>query len=601
MKIPEEKIQEVREAIDIVEVVSEYVTLKKRGKSFLGLCPFHTEKTPSFSVDPARGFYHCFGCGVGGNVFTFVMQMERVGFPEAVRALAKKAGISLPVYEEDEGRIKEIEILYHANEFALKFYGQCLHRTEEGKQALTYLGSRGFERRIVDDFQVGYAPSSWDGLLIRAGQDSIPVDNLKRAGLIVPRRDGEGYYDRFRGRIMFPVLSPSGRVVGFGGRAMKEADGIPKYLNSPETPIYQKSRILYGLFQSKTGIRREDRALLVEGYTDLMRLHQSGMDYGVATSGTALTQEQARLLFRYTRNVTLVFDGDSAGFNAALRGVDVVVEAGLRVTVAPLPRGSDPDSFLREKGRQAMDELLGAARTVVDFRLDRMEELGKLKTPGDRAAVARTVLETVVRIPDPLERNLMIKDVAERLGLEEAFLNRYVRRSRRGEVVEGGVKRRGQSARERAEQGLLKLLLQEGGVWGKRIFGHVEPDQFQEEKAQRLAGELYEGFLKGAMPGSTTLMDRYGDDPGMLQYLTQLLAEEMGEEVDRFQFGLDCLVELKQEALRVCIQEIREKMKLAQSRKEDVSEYSRVWMELKRQLRGLRGEVEGGWKKIVEI
>ncbi|MFC1502366.1 DNA primase, partial [bacterium] len=245
MKIPEEKIQEVREATDIIETISQYVTLKKRGKSFLGLCPFHNEKTPSFSVDAVRGFYHCFGCGAGGNVITFVMEMEKISFPEALRSLAKKAGIALPEYQRDEAQAKETELLYHANKHAMEFFKRCLHHST-GKNALTYLQKRGFTPEIIQDFQIGHAPGSWDGLIKSAAKASIKSETLQKVGLIVPRKDKAGFYDRFRDRLMFPVFTPSGRVVGFGGRILKDSPGVPKYVNTPETAIYQKGKLLFG-------------------------------------------------------------------------------------------------------------------------------------------------------------------------------------------------------------------------------------------------------------------------------------------------------------------------------------------------------------------
>ncbi len=600
MRIPQEKIEEIREATDIVEAISQYVTLKKRGKSFVGLCPFHTEKTPSFSVDPVRGFYHCFGCGAGGNVFTFVMKMENVSFLEALRSLAEKAGIPLPTYERDNGKVHETETLYHTNQFAAKFFQNCLLNTEGEKKALAYISERKFGGEVIKDFQIGYAPDLWDGLLKKAKENSIHPEILQKAGLVVKRKDGTGYYDRFRDRIIFPILNPSGRVVGFGGRVIEEKEGSPKYLNSPETLIYQKSRILYGLFQSKTGMRQKDQALLVEGYTDVMRLYESGFNYAVASSGTALTEEQARLLSRYTRNVILVFDGDSAGLNAALRGVDILVGAGLNVSVVPLPGGSDPDSFLRDHGREAMEELLKSAETFIDFRLNQWRRKGKLKTPADRAEAARIILNTVEKIRDPLERNLTIKEVSEKLGVEERFLIRQIRKGMgKGGTAYNGIKERIGSAREQAEQGIVKLLLEDGEKWSKAIFSHVESKHFQKRESRILVEELYEGFLRGSIPDSNYLMNQHNDDPGVLQYLTKLLVERIDEDTDKPQFGLDCVLTLRQEEIKNLIQDVREKMKSAQVRGEDVSQYGKQWMELKKKLEELKKEITDEWRRVL--
>jgi DNA primase len=259
MRIPDEKVQEVRDASSIVDVVSQYVSLKKRGKTFSGLCPFHQEKTPSFTVDPIRGFYHCFGCGEGGDVFSFIMKMEKTGFLEAVRTLADRVNIHLPSYEKEDARNQEIELLYRANQVAADFYRTCLWNTQDGKSALQYISKRGFQQKTLETFRIGYAPNQWDGLIKKAEQSGIKPEALLRAGLIVPRKDGRGHYDRFRGRLMFPIFNISGRVVGFGGRILAAAEGVPKYINTSETPIYQKSHILYGLFQQERNPPRKPR------------------------------------------------------------------------------------------------------------------------------------------------------------------------------------------------------------------------------------------------------------------------------------------------------------------------------------------------------
>ena len=602
MRIPEEKIAEIREATDIVDVISQHVTLKKRGKSLIGLCPFHTEKTPSFSVDPVRGFYHCFGCGAGGNVFTFVMQMEKVSFPEALRSLAEKAGIALPAYRQDDEAIKETEAQYHANDFAAIFFQKCLTETEEGNKALNYFLGRKFIRKIIEDFKIGYAPDSWDGLLKEGQQASIRPEILKQAGLVIPRKEGEGYYDRFRGRLMFPIFNPSGRIVGFGGRTLKKEEKGPKYLNSPETMIYQKSRLLYGLFQSKSGIRREDRAILVEGYTDLMRLHQCGLDYGVATSGTALTEDQAKLLYRYTKHITLVFDGDSAGFTAALRGMDILLSAGLHVEIAPLLEGTDPDTFLRDQGVEAMEGLLKSTLNLVDFRLNQLQKSGKLTTPRDKAAAARTILDTISKVQDPLERNLMIKDLSEKVGVKESLLVRQIRRTRKGvheDVQE--MEKTISSAREIAEQNLLKLLLENGENWRNKIFLFVNPVHFRKKEARILIDTLYESYLQNRASDSKILIDRFNENPHITKYLSKLLAEPIHEDVDRSQLGYDCLLTLRQEEIHEKIRQVQDKIRSAKSKNEDDLEYRKTYMNLKSELTQMKKEMNLAWKKNVEI
>jgi DNA primase len=325
VRIPPEKIDEIRNATDIVDLVGAFVKLKKRGKNFIGLCPFHTEKTPSFNISSDRQMYHCFGCGVGGNVFTFVMEYEKISFTEAVHSLAEKAGIVLPAYTEaSDVEASEQEELYNICKIAGLFFYSCLTETTEGKFALEYFANRGFTNDTIRIFGLGYAPNSWGAFLKHAEEKKIPCAFLEKAGLIRKREDGS-YYDYFRGRAIFPIFSVSGRVIGFGARKIREDDPLGKYINSPETPIFNKSKVLYGLFHSKEAVREQDKAILVEGYADLISSYQAGVKNIVASSGTALTQEQIQLIKRYTKNITIVYDADSAGSQATLRGVDLIL------------------------------------------------------------------------------------------------------------------------------------------------------------------------------------------------------------------------------------------------------------------------------------
>ncbi len=367
MRIPPEKIEEIRSANDIVEVVSQHVRLKKRGKNYVGLCPFHQEKTPSFTLSSEKQVYHCFGCGKGGNVFTFVMEFEKVSFTESVRSLAERAGITVSYTEVDREQQNEIESLYNACRFAgLHFYIN-LTKTDEGRTALEYFHQRGFSDETIRTFGLGYSSNSWDGLVLRSRDEGIKREDLLKAGLIRTREDGSDY-DYFRGRAMFPIFSTSGRVVGFGARKLREDDPLGKYINSPETPIYNKSRILFGLFHSKDAVRAEDNALMVEGYADLISLFQAGIQNVVASSGTALTEEQVQLISRYSKKLTLVYDADSAGSNATLRGMDIAFAQDLDVSIVELPEGEDPDSFVRKSGGKEFRTLLGQSMSFIDFK-----------------------------------------------------------------------------------------------------------------------------------------------------------------------------------------------------------------------------------------
>ena len=363
-------IAEVRAASDIVDVVSDYVRLKKKGANFFGLCPFHQEKTPSFSVNSELGSYKCFGCGAGGDVFRFVREMEGMSFPEAVRTLAEKAGVELPeAGDASRERADAMEAAYGALRFAARFYYERLTRSASGRQALAYVEGRGYSKEIVKEFGVGYAPDGWSHLLDEAKANHISVESLEQAGLVIPKKSGGGYYDRYRDRIMFPVFSHMGKVLGFGGRVLKESSGeqenpSPKYINSPETIVYDKRRVLYGLRQARQVIREREESVLVEGYTDVMSLHQAGVRNAVASCGTSLTREQVQLLSRYAQRIALVFDADGAGENAARRGIDLALAAGMSVYVVALPEGEDPDSVAQREGA-SLQEFMKANR--VDF------------------------------------------------------------------------------------------------------------------------------------------------------------------------------------------------------------------------------------------
>jgi len=603
MRIPDEKVQEVRDASSIVDLVSQYVSLKQRGKTYSGLCPFHQEKTPSFTVDPIRGFYHCFGCGEGGDVFSFIMKMEKTGFLEAVRTLADRAHIRLPSYEKDDARSQEIELLYRANQMAAEFYQNCLWKTQDGKSALQYITNRGFQQKTLETFGIGYAPNQWEGLIQKAEQSGIKPDSLLRAGLIVPRKDGRGYYDRFRGRLMFPILNISGRVVGFGGRILATAEGVPKYINSSETPIYQKSHILYGLFHSKNGIRRENRVLLVEGYTDMMRFHQCGFDTAVASSGTALTEGQAKLLTQYANRVVLVFDGDSAGLRAAIRGIDVVLAAGLHVEIAALPKGTDPDAFLIKYGADAMQKCLNNAFSFVDFQLMQMRGRSELVKPMEKAEAARSLIMTVSKIRDPIVRQIAIKDIAEKLDVQESVLlqelNRMpVREPGSASVVTPSVKRTS-GRREKAESGLIAFLILGGAKWSELVLRSLKPDFFVGSETRLLFEEISANVSNGQSPDATRLMDRFRENPKMTMLISRLLTEEIVKGTDISQFGLDCLLRIIEEKYQEKIEEIKKRLKIEQSGGDDSAKHE--WMNTKKVLENLKVEIIQEWKKIVEI
>src|SRR5690242_5893922 len=414
-RLGEEARERVRDATDIVQLIGEKVQLRRAGRSFKGLCPFHTEKTPSFTVTPDRQMWHCFGCSKGGDVFAFVMERDKLTFPEALRALADRAGIELP-QQEGGARSDAFDKLYQANALARDFYRASLV-SEAGAKARAYILSRGFEEPWLTRFEIGWAPEGWDGLSKALGK-LLPAAVLEQAGLVVRRGDGSGHYDRFRNRVLFPVTTGAGKIAGFTGRAIAEGDE-PKYLNSPETPVFRKGRLLYGLTQARAGIREREEAIVCEGNLDVVRLHACGFGNAVATCGTALTSEQATLLARLRVKVLLLYDGDDAGVRAADRGLDPLLEAGVEVKVLLLPRGEDPDSFLRKEGAGALRERMESALDVPGFLAE--SELAGSAGPGVEARVHRLVA-LLNRIEDPIRRRLLLRRGAEVFGLEESVL-----------------------------------------------------------------------------------------------------------------------------------------------------------------------------------
>jgi|RhiMethySRZTD1v2_1073278.scaffolds.fasta_scaffold02262_18 DNA primase len=414
-RTPQEAKEEVRNAIDIAQVIGERVPLRRAGRTWKGLCPFHAEKTPSFTVNAERQIWHCFGCNKGGDVFAFLMEIDKVTFPEALQALAERAGIDLPRAEATAGD-KHRDRLYQATSLAKDFFEANLH-SETGAHARQYLAGRGFDRPMLERFHIGYAPAGWDGLKTALGK-LLPVEVLEEAGLVVRRGDG-GHYDRFRNRITFPIEVGSGRLAGFGARAVDPED-TPKYLNSPESPIYRKGSVLFGLTLARTAIREKRQVLVCEGNLDVVRLHAMGFAHSVCTSGTALTIDQARALARFDAAAILVYDGDDAGIRAADRALEPMLASGLQVTILLLPEGEDPDSYLLQHGAQAFAGLIEGAMDPAAFLAT-----ARLSAPGanpTQEARVKRYVELLGRVEDPVRRRLMVRRGAVAFGLEESVL-----------------------------------------------------------------------------------------------------------------------------------------------------------------------------------
>ena len=416
-------VEEVRARADIVEIVGEHVALKRAGKEYKARCPFHNEKTPSFYVVPAKGFYKCFGCGESGDAFTFLMKRQGLTFQEAVRVIASKVGVDIPADEERQGD-EPNRVLYEVVAFAADFYRRNLWDEPEGERARKYLETRGITRVAADRFGLGYAQDAWRSLREAAHKHGITDEVLLDAGLIKQSERGEDPYDRLRDRLIFPIAETTGRTVAFGGRVLRASEGAPKYLNSPETPIYHKGRMLYGLNWSRAAIRREGVALVVEGYMDYVSLASAGLEHLVAGMGTAMTSEQAALLARYSRKAVLLYDSDLAGLKATFRTGDALLQAGVEPLVATLPHGEDPDSLVRKGGAKALDTVIEGAVDVLDRKLQILEQRGFFADiEGIRHALDR-LLPTVRAAADPALKDIYVARVAQRTGVRRETIER---------------------------------------------------------------------------------------------------------------------------------------------------------------------------------
>ncbi|NGM66259.1 DNA primase [Sphingobacterium sp. SGR-19] len=423
--IKKETIEKVLDAARIEEVVGDFVDLKKRGTSLIGNCPFHNEKTPSFHVSVAKGIYKCFGCGAGGDALKFVMELEKYSYPEAIRYLADKYSIPVEEVERSPAQLAaqdKRESLYVLSTWASKYFKEQLWDTEPGQSiALSYFKERGYREDIIQKFDLGYSPEQWTALADTAVENGFHKDYLKEIGLAIERDDGS-IYDRFRGRVIFPIHNLTGRVIGFGGRTLKTEKTVPKYVNSPESDIYHKSDVLYGLHFAKKAIKDNDVCYLVEGYADVLSMHQAGIENVVSSSGTSLTSGQIRLISRFTNNVVILYDGDAAGIKASLRGTDMLLEEGLNVKVLLFPDGNDPDSYVQKYGSTAFKEYI--AKHQEDFIFYKTNILLK-DTAGDpikRAEVIREVVESIALIPDEIKVSVFIQQCSHLLDIEERVL-----------------------------------------------------------------------------------------------------------------------------------------------------------------------------------
>lgn len=532
-----EIVDQVRQVADIVGIASLYTTLKKRGKKYVGLCPFHAEKDPSFTVDPEKQLFHCFGCGAGGDVFSLVMEKENLTFPEALKYLAEKFHLPLPRPTKLSPELLKLEEkIFKVNEAALAFFRQNLFQTKEGEAAQDYLKKRGFSSTTLDSLKVGYAPNSWNGLLNNLKNRFGDMALLEKAGLILPGQRSNDFHDRFRGRVIFPIFNLTGRVVGFGGRSLFDAE--PKYLNSPETPVYSKGKLLYGLNWTKEAIREAGELLLVEGYTDFAALFQAGIRNIAASLGTSLTEHQVGLARRFASRIVINYDGDPAGRNAALRALPLCLEKGLQTSILVLPKNLDPDGFLRQHGRESYLHLSKNAIPGVKFLVESVARSVRMDIPEEKSRVIRTILSVLEKIPDAFARSEYLRQVSDMLAVEETLLR---------QVVEKSSAPTGQEEKELflpAEKRLLQILLADRGI-AASVGAKIRREDLRGLKSEPALTFILERSKRGKDFVFGELLEAAG--PKLAGHLSRVILEESGLATQ--EEALDCVMSLRRTLL----------------------------------------------------
>ncbi len=631
MSISKLTTDKVKERADIVEVVGDYVPLKKKGQNMWACCPFHGEKSPSFSVSPAKQIYKCFGCSKAGDPIQFIMDIEGIGFQEAIRHLAGKYGIEV---EEDEARTpeqdqaqSERESLFIALNFAKDFFVKNL-KTDEGKSiGLSYFKERGFTPQIIEKFDLGYALDGWDHMLKAAKSAGFSEDILLKAGLVLQKEgDPSRIYDRFRGRVTFTIHNVSGKSIGFGARILTKDKNQPKYINSPETPIYHKSDVLYGIYQAKKAIRDLDNCYLVEGYTDVVSLHLSGIENVVASSGTSLTEGQIKLIKRFTNQVTVLYDGDSAGIKASIRGIDLLLEGGLNVKAVVFPDGEDPDSFSQKVGSQAFQDYLKEnSRDFIGFKIGLYQD-EIARDPIRKAEVIREIVQSIAKIPDAITRSVYIREASGLLQIEEEVVNAELNKSLIKSNKDHFQKAQQEAEAERAleelvpskvqttvadslriqEKETIRLLLNYG--WQKLdhedlhlcqyLLSETEDFVFHTPIYQKILGMYQEKLAKGDIPTTDFFVSQ--PDAELREVTIELIT--MRHEVssywhDRHQIIINTesddladtafksMLRLKRRLVHKMMDEAMQKIKSAEKEGlsgENVNELLQIYMELKK-------------------
>lgn len=552
-----EIVESIRSKVDIVQIIGRYVELTKAGKNYKGLCPFHTEKTPSFNVNPEGQFYHCFGCHAGGDVFEFLMQIEGIDFPEAVRRLGLEVGIqvtSKPISEEELARREQQRRITEMHEVAAQFFSQALF-VPGAAAARAYLRERGISKPMIDLFRIGYSPTGWDTLYKVLTEQGYSLDECIASGLVIESKKGYGAYDRFRGRLMFPICDENGRPIAFGGRVLDDTQ--PKYLNSPETPIFKKGTHVYGLHLAKESIREQGNVIVVEGYMDVIALHQCGITNVVASLGTAFTEEQGQILRKYCREVIIAFDGDAAGENATLRGLDLLKDLGFEVKVLTLPSGYDPDTYVRRKGADAFLTLVASSLPLIEFKLSRALMAGDPRTVQGKVAIVEEVIPILLQTESVVERTEYLQRVATELMLSPevlaAEMARYqekagsLRRSRNKKARRGKNKsefmpKPGKKIVPESEEPriMLEKIVLQGVLSDYRLFSLAQNElglnAFRHPLHQKLWETLWEWSREGKLMAFTSRIEQVqmGSLSAIIHDITNNVSKVPGQSYESY-------------------------------------------------------------------
>jgi DNA primase len=580
---PEEKVSEIRDRSSILEVVSDYVTLKKTGKNYKGLCPFHSEKTPSFMVNEEKQIFHCFGCGEGGDVFTFLMKVGQFSFPQAVEELAKRYGVRLPSRELSPSRKKEEakrEVLFQINQIASEYFHEILTQRREGEEGRKYLSHRGINLEVIQEYRLGYSTDRWDGLVRYLQEKKLSLKLAWELGLISPKKrvgdstlredgrlDAASWYDVFRGRILFPIFDIHQRVVGFGGRMIQE--GQPKYLNSSESSLYHKGEVLYGLHVAKRWATEKDCVIIAEGYFDLLALHQYGMKHSVATLGTALTTQHVRILKRYTKNLITLFDADQAGIQATLRSLPLFLEEEVIGRTIVLPKGEDPDGFLRKGNGEDFGKRVESAIPLVDFYFEWLMKTYDVKSIDGKVRVAKEGLALLSKISDKIRRDFYVKALAERLDIQEPFLYEMLQSSSKGASQSGeNLKRSSVEKRfPRSEEMVVRLMVHHP-EWIPILSEEEIFKEFESPILQKIAEVLKDLYQeKGRLDLPEAIAHVEEDFKGRLR---EFAFQESGlEGGDRGKILQDCIHKIREKRLKKEKGELLKKIKEAEKQRED--------------------------------